>query len=219
MSKDRDLLHKLADEGADWLIDCVLKFSDAFLRADEQGGCVTGEVGLSDKTFYFKIYDSPDSIDKMQKLLSNTVMVKAKEQGPDMSNINPLVLNKEKDFLGVLLVCDGKPDAQGDILNIDNFKSPSIVPVNINFRQEIPPVGMATVVKDGNNLRYAISLYKGILPKDLYDLVPCFGGEVDFPEKGSKISNVKNMTSVGLAEKNADPRILSLGASATKKKK
>ena len=77
----RELLHKLAEGGDDWVVDMLLKLANAVLSIDKQGGCYSGVYDTNGKPVYFKFYDKPDSIDKLQKSLQNTVMVKAKQQG------------------------------------------------------------------------------------------------------------------------------------------
>jgi len=205
----RVLLKAVAKDGPDWLVDSMLRFSNAFLQVDQKGGCQSGQMGFSDKVIYFQIHEDPKQLDRLQTMLKNTVMVKAKEQEGE-EKPNPIVLKKTTQFVSTCLIADGVPDAQGDVLNIDRTQFPAVVPVSVNFRSDIPPVGLATLTRHGNKVKASISLYEGIKPEDLFNLRPCFGGKTDTISDG-EITYIDHVTEIGLNEKNADDRIPTLG--------
>jgi len=78
--QNRKLCMDFALKGDDWLINMTLKLGNEMLEVMEKGGARVGDFKIEGKKpCYFKIYDKPESIDHMHKMIRNTVTVKHKE--------------------------------------------------------------------------------------------------------------------------------------------
>jgi len=104
----------------------------------------------------------------------------------------------------IVMIADGKPDSQNDIIYIRDVKIPkNKVPVTLNF-DATKLLGEAELRIEGNQVVADLELTEDGFDK----LIPCIQGTVDrVGNKGCSISGI------GLAEKNADFRINKLGAS------
>lgn len=71
----RRLLYMIAERGEFEQVATLVRMFQQLLTVTEKGGTVAAEIGFKDKTFYFKIADEPDGMDRMKKVIQNTVMV------------------------------------------------------------------------------------------------------------------------------------------------
>ena len=103
-----------------------------------------------------------------------------------------------KTVKGTLMICDGRPDLQNQIHNIDLIDIPKErVPVNLNF-DKCRLAGMAKLDKKDNKVIAAIELSDNFNPM-YYNLVPCVGA---LYQNGKMFIN-----EIGLCYDNADNRI------------
>jgi len=78
--KAAKLLNMIAERGdEDQVVVCV-KLFEALFKVVEKGGAMTGEFVIGEKPFHFRIFDNPESLDKLTKSIRNTVMVKHSEE-------------------------------------------------------------------------------------------------------------------------------------------
>lgn len=71
-------LNLILHRGEEWQIEMMVNLWRALASVDDKGGCQSGIncYGKDKKMIYFKVYDEPEAIDKLQQSLLNTVRVK-----------------------------------------------------------------------------------------------------------------------------------------------
>lgn len=79
----RKIIHALADSPDEWLVQMTCMIASSLIRVVEKDeGSACGSFGLDEKEYYFTVSDSPDSLGKLEKMLRQTVVVKAGPSGP-----------------------------------------------------------------------------------------------------------------------------------------
>lgn len=83
----RQIMQRAADSADDWLVEMMVIMGNHCVSIIENSdGAYSGkQVVINEKTgketsIFYKIYQNPEALDHLQKMLENTVMVKAKEQ-------------------------------------------------------------------------------------------------------------------------------------------
>lgn len=110
-------------------------------------------------------------------------------------------------FTGILLNLDGVPDSQYDMIECDaGIEIAKDIVVTHEFDQS-KVLGIGTVTREGNALKYEIDIEFETLPNNLLgEFYPCAGGSIKGRE-GKKITGL-HVTSIGLSiYGNADKRI------------
>lgn len=75
------LLNKLANSDVPELIMLTAKIAEqAFQVIEQKTEVVQAEIHVGDHKLFFRLASSKDAIDNLQKMLTNTVIVKAQEQ-------------------------------------------------------------------------------------------------------------------------------------------
>ena len=82
----RQGLMMLAERGDTWMVEMQAILASNLLAAGENREASSGVFGIKNSKnenveVYFKFYNSPEALDRLQKQLTNTVMVKAKKEG------------------------------------------------------------------------------------------------------------------------------------------
>lgn len=80
------LLNLISNRGEDYAeeVMATAKIANELLTmAIEKKTCINGVIGFKGKKYHFRFSDSPDSLDNLQKMMNNTVIVKAKEEQTD----------------------------------------------------------------------------------------------------------------------------------------
>lgn len=82
--KSAQLLNTILHRGEEWQIQACVRILSDLIRVEAKGGCFSSMIGIKGdnkkiKELYFKVYDEPEEIDKLQKLIMNTVKVKGQK--------------------------------------------------------------------------------------------------------------------------------------------
>lgn len=62
------------------VVACGIVMNEIFQIAHKESGTRSGSFMIGELEMFFRLSDKPDGMDKMQKLLNNTVMVKGSKQ-------------------------------------------------------------------------------------------------------------------------------------------
>jgi len=78
---NRKLLQMLADRAEAWHVEVMCQIGDnLFQMVDKKVPALSGQMEIKGKMYYFKFYDRPESLDNLQKMLTNTVIQKHKQE-------------------------------------------------------------------------------------------------------------------------------------------
>lgn len=102
-----------------------------------------------------------------------------------------------------VLICDGKPDLQGDSFDIKNIEFLDCVPIHENFDPR-KPIGTAKLKLDGNILKANLSLSTKWFQKSQL-LVPAIQGRAG--RTNNNIIEKFSIDGISMVDKNADERI------------
>lgn len=107
----------------------------------------------------------------------------------------------------VVVIADGTPDSQGDILDLDGVELPEVVPVVGDFSTDPAKVwGHARLRRQGDRVLAEVDLNHRVHPEMAKLLYPAVGGKIKV-RQGPRVTSW-SVDSVGLSvTPNADPRI------------
>jgi len=106
----------------------------------------------------------------------------------------------------VVLIADGRPDNQGDVILAENVTwAAGGVPVRIG--DERVEVGFAELRLDGPNVVATMRLDKSLISQPLAGFVPAISGMGMRDEETGALTNV-DIVSIGFFERNADDRLM-----------
>lgn len=74
------LLNLILHSGEEWQIEILVRLYEQLLKLSQKGGGITAQFNVAGKDYFVQMYDDPKEIDKLAKVLTNTIIVKAKEQ-------------------------------------------------------------------------------------------------------------------------------------------
>lgn len=114
-----------------------------------------------------------------------------------------------------VMICDDRPDRQGDTFDIKGITFPKWVPVTLDFQNNIPPLGKAKLRTVGDKIMATVELNEtdnAEEMKTLIGMVPAIGGKTGLERKSGKPNLILelNIESIGLCRENSDYRIAPL---------
>ncbi len=82
----KDALKQLADLADEALIGFIIELTEQILRVGQEGGAATNNYQYGQRNVYVKIYDKPDSLAKLAKMMTNNLVLKGGKDGEEEEN-------------------------------------------------------------------------------------------------------------------------------------